>query len=259
MSPEYQIGRTYTRSDLFDLLGVRPQPTGGNWFTGYNQHDGDWYVFANVGVPGRTGHDYVNRWVGDELQWEAKTGTRWDQPAIQSLTGGTARVHIFTRSDDRAPFVYEGLAVAARVEKTVPVRAVWRFTSAAGRRPEVLPEEVVSPALFVEGAVRTVTVNVYERDPAARRLCLAHYGTRCSACNVDLGEVYGELGHGFIHVHHVRELSSVGGEYDVDPVKDLRPLCPNCHAIAHRVSPALTVEQLKDLLVRHARPSGAGR
>jgi 5-methylcytosine-specific restriction protein A len=253
VSPAYQIGQSYTRSELFELLGITPQPTGGNWFTGYNQYDGDWYVFANVGVPGRTGHDYVNRWVGDELHWEAKTGTRWDQPAIQSLTGGSCRVHIFTRSNDRDPFLYEGIAVAKKVELTVPVKVVWQFTEAGGRRPELPPEEVVTPALYVEGATRTVTVNVYERDPAARRACIAHHGTHCSACSVDLGEVYGELGQGFIHVHHVKELSSIGKEYEVDPVKDLRPLCPNCHAIAHRVSPSLTVEQLKELLAKSAQ------
>ncbi len=44
-------------------------------------------------------------------------------------------------------------------------------------------------------------------------------------------ELYGELGEGVIHVHHLKELRSLGEEYQVDPIEDLRPVCPNCHAI----------------------------
>ncbi len=36
------------------------------------------------------------------------------------------------------------------------------------------------------------------------------------------------MGEGFIHVHHLKPLSEVGYEYRVDPIRDLRPVCPNC-------------------------------
>ncbi len=39
---------------------------------------------------------------------------------------------------------------------------------------------------------------------------------------------------GFIHVHHLKPQSSRGGEYEIDPVLDLVPVCPNCHAVMHR-------------------------
>src|SRR5262245_61580748 len=123
MGVAFRIGRQYTRNDVFAVLGISPPPTGGNWFTGYNQHDGDWFIFANVGVHGRTGHDYVNHWIGNELHWEGKTGSRRDQPAIQSMIQG--RVHVFTRTDDRLPFTYEGIATPAEVQDTVPVTIVW--------------------------------------------------------------------------------------------------------------------------------------
>ena len=38
----------------------------------------------------------------------------------------------------------------------------------------------------------------------------------------------------FIHVHHVTPISKVGREYKIDPIKDLIPLCPNCHAMIHK-------------------------
>lgn len=99
-----------------------------------------------------------------------------------------------------------------------------------------------------EGAVTRVEVNRYERDRAARAACITHYGTLCAVCGFDFEARYGRLGRGFIQVHHVRELSTLGRGYMIDPVADLRPLCANCHAMVHRSRPALTPRQLKSRL-----------
>jgi 5-methylcytosine-specific restriction protein A len=107
---------------------------------------------------------------------------------------------------------------------------------------------------FVEGNRSAVLVNRYERDPRARKACLGHYGYECSACGQDMATLYGPLGVDFIHVHHVRELSSLGPGYKVDPVADLRPLCPNCHAIVHRQRPALDVDVLRLHLLKKRVP-----
>jgi 5-methylcytosine-specific restriction protein A len=56
------------------------------------------------------------------------------------------------------------------------------------------------------------------------------------------------LGEGVIHVHHLRELATLGKEYEVDPINDLRPVCPNCHAILHTSTPAMTINQLRKVL-----------
>jgi hypothetical protein len=110
------------------------------------------------------------------------------------------------------------------------------------------PEELPEGETFPEGAVRRVPVNRYERDDRARDACLAYWGTRCVVCELDFGNRYGPLGRGFIHVHHVTELSSVGPDYRVDPANELRPVCPNCHAMLHRRRPALSIEELVQLL-----------
>lgn len=102
--------------------------------------------------------------------------------------------------------------------------------------------------VYDEGAVTQVKVNRYERDPRARADCLAHYGYRCQACGLDFGDFYGSMGEGFIHVHHTKELSTVGPGYEVHAIDDLRPLCPNCHAMVHRSSPAMPVEELRRLI-----------
>lgn len=107
------------------------------------------------------------------------------------------------------------------------------------------PDEIISPQQYVEGACRNITVNAYERDPAARHACIDHHGLNCPVCGFHFEEQYGELGVDFIHVHHIVPLADIGEEYAVDPVTDLISLCANCHAMIHRRRPALTVEELK--------------
>ena len=124
-----------------------------------------------------------------------------------------------------------------------------------GRRPisdkdVILPEEVYDTATLHEGARRQIAVNTYERDPEARRRCIAHYGTNCFICGFNFADAYGEAGEGFIHVHHLTPLSQIGEEYEIDPVRDLRPVCPNCHAVIHRCSPAYSIEEVKWFLLQ---------
>lgn len=38
---------------------------------------------------------------------------------------------------------------------------------------------------------------------------------------------------GIIHVHHLAPLHESTGVREVDPEKDLIPVCPNCHAAIH--------------------------
>ena len=102
-----------------------------------------------------------------------------------------------------------------------------------------------SEELF-EGAARQITSNRYERRPAARAACIAHYGVRCYVCDMDFGEVYGEYAEGYIHVHHVVPLGAIGQEYSVDPQRDLKPLCPNCHAAIHLSAPILDPDELRE-------------
>lgn len=101
---------------------------------------------------------------------------------------------------------------------------------------------------FSEGGEQSVLATRYERNPAARNACLKYYGRICRACNVGMDHLYGTLGEGHIHVHHRVPLSEIGAAYKVDPVRDLIPVCPNCHAILHRSRTPMTVEQLAKII-----------
>ena len=114
-------------------------------------------------------------------------------------------------------------------------------------------DEIINPDEIFEGAKKTVVVNKYERDGKAREICIAAHGCRCSVCGMDFEKMYGETGRGFIHVHHIIPISTIGEEYKLDPVKDLVPVCPNCHAMLHRGvdNITLTIEELKEVIKRN--------
>lgn len=125
-----------------------------------------------------------------------------------------------------------------------------RWTQRTGAGAAMNPDEMSEGDVFVEGARRTVVVNGFERNPAARRECIRHYGHSCFVCGLDFGERYGESAREFIHVHHVAPLSEIGRKYQVNPVQDLRPLCPNCHAAIHLEEPMPTPEELEKRIRR---------
>ncbi len=111
-----------------------------------------------------------------------------------------------------------------------------------------LADEITEPETLVEGAACRISVNAYERNPEARRRCIEHHGPSCCICDLSFGSVYGEVADGYIHVHHLRALSEIGEEYTVDPIADLRPVCPNCHAVLHRRTPAYSIEEVRRFL-----------
>ena len=96
---------------------------------------------------------------------------------------------------------------------------------------------------FMEGVKREVAVNAYERNPKARRRCLEHYGYKCCVCEISFEEVYGEIGKNFIHVHHLIQVAKAGRKR-INPISELRPVCPNCHAMLHRADPPLDPKEL---------------
>ena len=109
-------------------------------------------------------------------------------------------------------------------------------------------EEVGTTGTYIEGATCEVTTNAYERNPRAREACLKEHGCSCVICGFNFENVYGVVAKGFIHVHHLVPLSEIGKAYEVDPIKDLRPVCPNCHAVIHIGGNQSGIEEVRNLL-----------
>jgi 5-methylcytosine-specific restriction protein A len=106
-------------------------------------------------------------------------------------------------------------------------------------------ESDLSCQLFAEGKLLQVYVNRYERNAKARSLCLKKHGNKCFACFMDFKKVYGNDIPDIIHIHHVKPLSKLGKETITDILKDLIPLCPNCHSVVHVKKKLMSLKELK--------------
>lgn len=106
-----------------------------------------------------------------------------------------------------------------------------------------------------EGSTREVKINAYERNAKARKKCIDYFGVNCIVCGFNFEDKYGELGNGFIHVHHVIPLSSIGENYKINYKEDLVPVCPNCHAMLHasKKEKLISIEALRKLLAYNSK------
>jgi 5-methylcytosine-specific restriction protein A len=199
-------------------------------------------IFASEIYEGQHWDDPTRRTTYADVDWDVLLPVD-DRLTVQDLKASLPGV-----SWDRL----QGSGVLVDVASAQVLEDLWAAHAAATpyRAPEDLP-----PATYTEGAVTRVEVNRYERDRAARAACIAHHGTICAACGFDFEVIYGKLGRDFIHVHHLREISTLGPDYKVDPVTELRPLCANCHSMVHRARPALTIQQLKARIRKAATPT----
>ena len=100
---------------------------------------------------------------------------------------------------------------------------------------------------FREGKSKDIIQTCYERNPLARKRCLSLYGHSCKVCAYNFEQFFGKVGKGYIHVHHINQISEIGREYEIDPIKDLIPICPNCHAMIHSKRPAFTIEEIQQI------------
>jgi hypothetical protein len=201
-----------------------------------------WYYFSNldifapskfIGYKNTTIGDYVGEGTGTDTQHVL---SKWFTKVDRS-------------SSEYAPLKTRLEAYGRRLEKRIGIRT---FEGTGGiyllserYATSNYPDEVGGSG-HPEGTTKQVSVNAYERSSKARSECISHYGTACYVCRFDFSKVYGsELGSGFIHVHHLVDIASIRREYVVNSIRDLRPLCPNCHAMIHKRKPAMHPDELK--------------
>jgi predicted HNH restriction endonuclease len=131
-----------------------------------------------------------------------------------------------------------------------------------GFKPEAIEKEVknvFSGIIIEEGAldVRTATQRV--RSSKLRHIFIeefkkAHNGrVFCIVCGFDFSETYGEIGKGFIEIHHIEpiHLMDIEGEQITigEALKKVTTVCSNCHRMLHRnKGEMISVEELKALL-----------
>ena len=149
--------------------------------------------------------------------------------------------------EEKRELVAEKNKEAVEYKKWVWVLNELGLKNFKGSNISIYPDEVTDKELK-EGHASQVLVNRYERNAEARKKCIVLKGCKCAVCGIDFEKVYGEIGRGFIHVHHVVPLSSIGKDYQINYEKDLVSVCPNCHAMLHRKNPPYTIDELKELI-----------
>ena len=147
---------------------------------------------------------------------------------------------IFTRQED---LLAQGATLGKRLNVRARISTLPGYQLGEAPAKPTFPEELTGTK-YREGLSAKVLVNRYEREPRARIACLEHWGYRCCGCGSLLSEKYGALAEGLVHVHHIVPIAEIGGGYEVDPIKDLRPICPNCHAVLHYCDPPLSLDEL---------------
>lgn len=140
-TPLFAVGERYSRDQIADALELSDRQRGGNWLTGYSQYYDQFFIFANVGTAGRTGHNYANRWSGKHLIWYGKTRTTLFQPEMTKLLSGDLPVHIFWRAGDRSPFTYAGLGAPLEARDGPPANVTWIFQETTNIGGIALPEK----------------------------------------------------------------------------------------------------------------------
>lgn len=236
----FKLGEEYTKKDLYLLLNVPTEKQKGAWDTGYRKWNNAFYLFANIGTQGRAGTNYNNYWDGNNLMWYAKRSGS----LMKELTDPNNQIFLFTRSNNRSPFIFQGEVIAKSFSNKFPYQILWSFKMEIFSVPKGLSDHLL------EGTYNRVSINQYERNPEARRQCIRHYGPKCQVCGFTF-DIYGNVGQGYIHVHHLKLISSIKQEYIIDPINDLRPVCANCHSVLHLKDPPYEIEELKELLRRN--------
>ena len=96
----------------------------------------------------------------------------------------------------------------------------------------------------IEGRLTEARVLRRQRNRQARQQCLDASGYKCYVCGFNFEKAYGEIGKGFLEVHHTKPLATYDDEHPI-PQSELVALCSNCHSMVHRKREVLDVDKLK--------------
>lgn len=264
----FKLGSLYSKKEIAELGGISP-PENPYDFGGFTALQNSVLVFINLERKDPLPHQsriFENQLEGEMVYTDSQPSNTMMTPIIKRISDPAEDVRLFTRLKPKMngkvqPFCYLGRIQCVDQYGSEPVRLHWKlldylqlfqnpnyqlltgdkpFSSRPSKNEDSikLSQGAIPPQIssFSEGAKQVVTGNRYERDTIARSICIKHHGTICWVCGFDFQTCYGSLGGGFIIVHHRIPIAirAKEGKYELDPVRDLVPLCANCHAMVHR-------------------------
>jgi 5-methylcytosine-specific restriction protein A len=251
-SSALELAQAYTRPQLTAVGRVAPLGSPREW-GGFVEFSNELHIWVTLHkTRNEPQHMYNEGFEGEILHWESRAEHHAGSLQIKKLLTGDRPVRLFARIEDGDPFLHCGTLTHIAHAGERPVSFLWHlddherlrhqaeFQKLASWQWSLPPRpEVTAPVALKEGWATTIAVNKFEREPAARAACLAHYGYKCWVCSFDFRVAYGSLGEEFSFVHHRWPIARRAreGAYKIDPVHDLIPICGNCHAMVHRPGP----------------------
>lgn len=116
----FKKGSQYTRKEVgWILLPETGRPKGGSWDTGYVTVGEKLIIFMNIGVPGKTEHDFDNDFDEESglITWFGKPKTHSRQPLFIKLLNKELTPYFFARWDNNDPkFTYLGIGSVVKYD-----------------------------------------------------------------------------------------------------------------------------------------------
>jgi hypothetical protein len=181
------------------------------------------------------------------------------QPLLREVEDGnldSIRQDIFPNRPKHHPYatygagvrIAQGLYLGKLTNRLVEIFDVYTGRAAAST---TVAEVETSIKEYYEGESYRRERTFFARNTALRNDAIKTYGLRCAVCSFHFGEAYGLAGEGFIEVHHLEPVSMIAqkaGAQLSTSINDVRPLCANCHRMAHRRQPPFSVAELKAMI-----------
>lgn len=137
-----------------------------------------------------------------------------------------------------------------KLKYDIPFPKYWIIEPNYQKSSAIIFNDEFEEEIFEEGKLKKIFVNRFERNKKARDACIKLKGSACIICLFDFKKKYGEIGKNYIHVHHLIPLAMIKDNYKIIPSEDLIPVCPNCHAMIHKLPEQIyTVKHLRRLLL----------
>lgn len=183
----YKLNKVYTRKDIGEILGTSTK--GGKWTTGYTTFNDELYIFATIDGAGRTGHNYHNRFLeNDILEWYGKTNSQINQPLIKRIINNDIKVYIFIRYNDKPQFTYIGLGKCIKYFDESPVRIYFDYEK---RNLELLKDENIKKIEDLENISITEKESIIKSRIGHSKLkeILLNNEKKCQLCDVKREEL----------------------------------------------------------------------
>ena len=123
------------------------------------------------------------------------------------------------------------------------------------QRKDVI-EKDYSNLIIEEGFTKFSQIKTKSRSRKLVIIAKEHYSQNgkiyCSACNFNFENFYGEVGKGYIEIHHLKPIFAKEENFEQsvsEAISGVVPVCANCHKIIHRKNDQLlSIPSLQELI-----------